>query len=182
MNDLDLPPGALDARAPLRRWASARRREVSEIRRVGVHRVGGPDWPRLAIPLITALRPHWPAQVIPYWGLIERSGRLVVTQHLTVISPHAGRFNRDTLGLGVIGDFRVEHPTEHQLLTLLHVAQWCCERLELGADAIKGHTELGAGATSTPGKLCPGPLLDLDRLRADLQAGRGHAQAWGGCA
>lgn len=169
----DLPPGALDARSALRRWVSDRRREVSEIRHLVVHRAGGPEWPRLAVPLVTALRPHWPAQRVPYWALVEPRGRVVVTQSLEVIGPHAGKFNRPGLGIAVIGDFTREAPPPTQVQALLQLIQWCCERLELGATAVVGHTELGREATRDPHKHCPGHLLDLDQLRADLQAGRG---------
>lgn len=176
----DLPPGALDARVPLRRWTSERRRDAAEIRHLVVHRAGGPDWPRLALPLVTALRPYWPAQRVAYWALVESSGRVVVTQDLEVIGPHAGRFNRAGLGIAVIGDFTREAPTEAQWQALLQLLQWCCERLELGAAAVVGHSELGRDATKDPHKHCPGHLLDLDQLRADLEDGRGVVLgAWG---
>jgi len=176
----DLPPGALDARVPLRRWTSARRRDLTEIRHLVVHRAGGPDWPRLALPLVTALRPYWYRQRVPYWAFVEANGRVVVTQGLDVIGPHAGKYNRPGLGIAVIGDFTREAPPEAQRQALLQLLQWCCERLELGASAVVGHSELGRDATKDPHKHCPGHLLDLDQLRADLEDGRGVVLgAWG---
>lgn len=168
--DPDVPRWASDLRGTLP--TPSGQRDVSRIKRIIVHRAGGPGWPGSTEDLVRELCPHWPGQSTPYWAFVEPSGRVAVVTNLKDKGSHAASYNTSSLGVAVIGDFRKNTPSEAQRRALLRLLQWCCERFSFRAKDVYGHTEL-PGSTRTPGKECPGWMLDMNALRLDLADGRG---------
>lgn len=86
---------------------------------------------------------------------------------LTKIGPHARLYNKSTVGVAVLGDWRHENLSVpqflwvekqlrrlHRLISLMHVQPGIF---------VMGHTDL-KGASSDPDKVCPGPGLYLEMM------------------
>jgi hypothetical protein len=182
--DPDCPPYAFDLRGTVQ--TPRRLRDLDKVRYIVNHRLGGPGFPVVAEELIEYLAPTWKKYVgeaaCPYNFLIEPTGRVVMVHALQYAPSHAGKYdkngkpdgsyNKSGMPIGWIGDFRKAAPTVMARLMGLRLNQWCMDRFELGVLGIYGHDELPG---ASPGKVCPGPLLDMHAFRADLQAGRGIA-------
>ena len=100
---------------------------------------------------------------MPYTFIIRTDGSIDQCLGLKDIGPHAKRWNTQSVSIAVIGDFTRHSPTDEQWLSLIEL---CIELNSYGL-TIHGHTEL-PGSSSDPAKQCPGPLLDLDQLRAEV--------------
>ena len=164
--DARIPPFAFDYRAHV--VDPARQRPRSVIRQLVLHRVGGPDYPRETEALVPALLSAW-GTACPYWAFVEHDGRTVVVSDLVDVGAHAAAWNQPGLGIGVVGDFRVEDPTDVQLDAVVDVLVWACRTLDLEASAIDGHTNLPR-STRWPSKRCPGPRFPLKRVIGDVAA------------
>jgi N-acetyl-anhydromuramyl-L-alanine amidase AmpD len=106
---------------------------------------------------------------LAYTFIIEEDGTIKQCLPIDDVGQHAKRWNATALGVAVVGDFRYEEPTpqQHTALVDLLVAlaqAWALDPME----AVKGHSEL-PGGSSTPEKRCPGPLLDMHSLRAEVR-------------
>lgn len=105
---------------------------------------------------------------MPYTFVVGRGGDIQQALCVTDQEPHAKAWGVVGIGIGVVGDFRSGPPSNqqwHSLLVLCHVfSGWLG-----GAQAIRGHDEL-PGSTRDPSQRCPGPMLDMDRLRAQVTA------------
>lgn len=98
---------------------------------------------------------------MPYTFTIDPSGVIEQSWPLGETAWHARRFSIEAIGVALLGDFRIQPPTENALwsaaeLTALLTTFWT------QLDPV-GHSEI-QGAVA-PGKVCPGHLLDMDRLR-----------------
>jgi hypothetical protein len=139
-----------------------------------VHRVGWNDeaeWTSRGYSMDAAgVRDFYAQEVhlhFPYTFAVLRGGRIQQGRRLLDVTPHAAAFNKEAIGIGVLGDFRFL-PAEYN--------QWnsavdLCAAL-IGAWPhlqIVGHTELGEEATSVPGKQCPGKLFDMAAFRDEVQ-------------
>lgn len=144
-------------------------RRALKIQRIVVHRVGGPEWPRTVPELVRSLTIPWygatKEYACPYAYLVDPYG-LIWRMHdsVTRVGQHAGAWNRPGQSIGLVGDFRVEHPTEVQLQSAALLAERECLWLRVPIANISRHTDL-RNATAHSGKRCPGPLLDINDLR-----------------
>lgn len=102
---------------------------------------------------------------MPYTFVIDRRGTIWQCAKIGVATPHGRRFNIIGLGVAVLGDFRIVPPTDAQLQSLQTL---CSAVTRLWKLEIVGHSEL-VGAAS-PGKVCPGPCLDMDELKDRVEA------------
>lgn len=113
---------------------------------------------------------------MPYSIVIPRaqpSSSLVVVEYcvpLTLKTPHAKAWNRRSVGIGVVGDFRKQAPTQKQRAGCLWIAQRLADMCEPHLQARRTpttfmatvHSALASG-TADPEKLaggkneCPGP-------------------------
>lgn len=111
----------------------------------------------------------------PY-TLQEHRGQLFQTAPLDVVTPHAGAFNRTHVSIMIPGDHRKGPPRVDALeVAAAGVAGLCfAQRWHPLAwvtleghrrHRVLGHDELPAGATSTPGKQCPGDGLSMPAFR-----------------
>ncbi len=104
---------------------------------------------------------------MPYPLLIDSLGGVTQTVPLSRTTPHARTHNPTSIGVGVIGDFRIRAPSVAQRLTLVAVAVELLRDFGLTEAALVGHDEL-AGGSADPDKICPGNGLSLKDLRRDV--------------
>lgn len=100
-------------------------------------------------------------------GAPEADGVIWQCLPLSDIGRHAARWNVRAVGVAVIADPRVRPCSDAQYASLVDLLTLLCLAIKQGPSCIKGHMEL-PGASSDPTKVCPGPLLPLDVLRADV--------------
>jgi hypothetical protein len=104
---------------------------------------------------------------MPYTFIVGRGGCIEQALEISERGPHARNWSTRGVGVGVVGDFRLHAPPPLQWSALV----WLCSVLAPwlgGHRAIYGHTDLDA-ATWDKDKICPGPLLCVDDLRASVR-------------
>lgn len=97
----------------------------------------------------------------PYHLLVCTDGSVDQLVELGDTAIHARRWNAEAIGVAVAGDFRRRPLTAPQRDTCVTLAAL----FHAWGLLQKGHTELGAGATSDPDKVCPGAYFSMDWLR-----------------
>ena len=112
----------------------------------------------------------------PYTFYVNVVGHIWQALPIDEVGAHARAFNRKGLGIGCIGDFRVESPSDGLWGGLLVLCEYLLRGLSLRPGDVIGHTEAGLRATASSGKQCPGAKFDLDLFRKEL-AGRWTAPA-----
>lgn len=150
--------------------AKRQKRRRGDIRRIVVHRLG-PTIGVVPAQIIDAFKDTGKYKAgsftggrFPYclgidpWAAVSQYARILD------ITPHAGSYNEESIGVFVSGDFRKYPPTWVADIALrrlcVALAGW------IGPDySLDGHTELGAGATGDPTKVCPGPHLAMNGVR-----------------
>ena len=146
-----------------------RERELVKLKKVVVHKIGaslgatGPEIARAFRDTSKNAAGAWTGGQMPYTFIIRVDGSIDQCLSLKDTGPHAKRWNTESVSIALIGDFTKHEPTEEQWLSLIEL---CIELASYGL-TIHGHTEL-PGSSSDPAKQCPGPLLDLDALRAEV--------------
>jgi N-acetyl-anhydromuramyl-L-alanine amidase AmpD len=104
-----------------------------------------------------------------YTFVVTETGRIQQARPVTALTPHSKGYNRTTLGIAAIGDFRTRSPDRNQWdATAQLCAFLCIYLLHIDRKNIKGHTER-PGASDDPGKVCPGSLWDMDKFRAHVE-------------
>lgn len=103
---------------------------------------------------------------MPYPLILRRDGAWEQALRLYDYAPHARRWSRKAIGLGVVGDFRKHWPTVEQEIGLYEMLQPLRD-LFGGPEKIVAHEEL-PGSSSDPDKACPGPLLSVAKFRTWL--------------
>jgi hypothetical protein len=68
------------------------------------------------------------------------------------VGAHARGFNRESIGICVIGNFEETMPTPKQIKALIALCTHLCRQFELKADAIIGHRDVKDNSTNCPGK------------------------------
>lgn len=101
----------------------------------------------------------------PYPFLLRTNGEIDQTSEVGETTPHAAAWNVIATATAVAGDFRKHRPTPAQMDALI---PFCALWISYGLD-LYGHTE-APGASSTPGKECPGAMLPMDLLRTEAMA------------
>jgi hypothetical protein len=150
--------------------AKEKSRDLSDLEYIVLHRMGwnGRDqWLRRGYPdNIVGVRNFYRSEIglsLPYTFVITSNGEVQQGWPVTHVSPHAKRFNVSGIGVALLGDFRTRVPPDRQL--------WAAEDLAAALLIvwphlkIVAHDELGPGATSTPGKQCPGPMFNIRGFR-----------------
>lgn len=99
---------------------------------------------------------------IGYNFLIDRYGRILQGRHggvrRPVIGAHAGGFNTESIGIGVIGDHRHEPHTPETHEALVDLLAWLCDEHEIDPE---GRTrQVSGGSTRFP----PGREVELPTL------------------
>ena len=105
---------------------------------------------------------------MPYVFVVGLGGTVWQAKRLTDVTPHARRFNQEGIGVAFLGDFRMLPPSREQWnagVDLCAALRRMWSHLQ-----IVGHTNLGAAATSNPGKQCPGQLFEVTDFAAEVQS------------
>ena len=148
---------------------TVRRRDLSAVSRIIVHRIDGLGESAIEICDRFQTDPDvakYTGGENPYHFFILRSGQVEQACPLVEMTYHARRFNLAGIGVACIGDFRKHEPPQEQWRSLVDL----CAVLRIWRElVIVGHTELGSSATSDPAKECPGRYLPISGLIQDVQ-------------
>lgn len=139
-------------------------RKLDDITTILVHRIGVGESANVIAEWFRQHGPDWiGTRSMPYHFIIQRLGTTEQALPLTTKAPHAAKWNRAAIGIGVIGDFRFNEPTLTQIASLTVL----CARLQdrLGRKLrILGHTAV-KGGSHDPGKVCPGKFFPLSDIQ-----------------
>ena len=89
---------------------------------------------------------------IGYHFAIDGRGHVWQCRPLKYQGAHVGDENTRNLGILVMGNFEVQHPTQNQLKSLEKALQIFHEAYKIPGSRIKGHKEYASAATLCPGK------------------------------
>lgn len=89
----------------------------------------------------------------PYHFLVSQEGEVCQTLPLVAKGAHAGKENNHSIGIGFIGDFRKEPPTDEQIKAGLLLVRDLLAKY--GAIDIFGHDEVRKTPKGCPGHLFP---------------------------
>lgn len=103
----------------------------------------------------------------PYTFIVDPNGKIWQCLPVAEVGNHARRWSVPGLGVAFYGDFRFEAPTDAQRALGGALCHHLVDRLGLTPRDIHGHTAV-PGATSTPGKECPGRRFSLDAFRTEI--------------
>ena len=81
---------------------------------------------------------------------------------------HCKGFNRDSLGICLVGNFDLYKPTKAQWTLLLRLVDSLCEVLKIPYTAVRGHNEFASW------KSCPGRKFDMGKFRKELNQDRSY--------
>jgi N-acetyl-anhydromuramyl-L-alanine amidase AmpD len=99
----------------------------------------------------------------PYHFLVRLHGAVEQVLPIRVRGSHAGRHNASSIGVAVVGDTRRRPMTAGQARGLVGVLAALVPYAPVAR--IVGHTQLD-GATSDPGKVCPGEHIQVPSIAA----------------
>jgi hypothetical protein len=108
-------------------------------------------------------------------GPPEHDGTIWQLLPLDEIGWHARRFSRNYVGIGLIADPRHQEPSPLQMKSLESLLALLCPAFKKGPyQSVRGHGEIPGShdGSKAPGQpaACPGDLLDMHALRADVDA------------
>jgi N-acetyl-anhydromuramyl-L-alanine amidase AmpD len=81
----------------------------------------------------------------------------------TDVTPHVGNYNKHYIGICLVGDFRIQKPTQKQMKALYELLEYLMDKLNISVENVLGHQEL----PSYTWKQCP--ALNMDELRGHLK-------------
>jgi N-acetylmuramoyl-L-alanine amidase len=107
---------------------------------------------------------------IGYHYVVRMNGLLEGGRPLPDVGAHVGGFNDESVGICCSGHGDIEDftPQQHQVLSAL-CAQLCVS-LGLPHTAVIGHREADDHGAPHVDKTCPGTKVDMDVVRANVQA------------
>lgn len=147
-------------------------RKTEHIKYLVIHRLDVGSTPEAIYKAFADGKPYaagsYTGQKLPYHFFLPKNpeGQIYQLHPLLDIAPHAKSFNQEGIGIAVEGDMTKGPATAVQYDTLVKL---CAYLIELYGDLkIVGHTDL-PNSTNTPGKICPGKYLNIERLRQAVQ-------------
>lgn len=111
----------------------------------------------------------WTGGEQPYHFYIDPDGTISQALALVDTGRHSRAFNSRAIAIAVICDARVEPPTDEQFDAAVRLSTCVAYHMGIKAGRIRGHTELGARATSDPMKQCPGAKFNMKKLRGRVE-------------
>lgn len=113
---------------------------------------------------------------IGYHFLVHRDGSVSPGRAVTKAGAHTSGAN-DTIGVCCTGDGDRQPWTFRQWLAVLDLLVELCVEYGWSADQVCGHREAPGRLRAAPTtKTCPGRLVDLDEVRAELAAALAEAR------
>lgn len=115
-------------------------------------------------------REHNGWKMIGYHSYIEQDGRerRDICRSDAALGAHVGGFNAESLGVCVAGHGDLADFLPAQRRTLIDRCVAWCRLYSLPMSAVIGHREAERYGAPPAGKTCPGRLIDMDKLRADI--------------
>jgi len=170
-----VPHGVVDVTDECKLGKPARKRDAV-VDHIILHRFDGnaiPHWPRVvdAVGMAYCFATHVDLRDtvgrMAYSIVVTPSGVVEQAVPLSKYTPHARRWNRRSIGVAVMGDFRNHPPTTEQEFALA----WLVPALACyyGAKVVR-HDDL-PGSSSQKGKVCPGRFLNVEGLAAWTRTG-----------
>ena len=99
-------------------------------------------------------------------------GQIWQAIRLAEIGWHGRRFSKGYVGIGVIGDFRVQKPSVDQYMALTWLVSELLQMLQFPVHAVVSHGGVfnAHDGSKGPGQpnACPGGMLVMDHLRSDV--------------
>ena len=125
------------------------------------------EYYRLYTPQTVGNKAPW----CPYHFVIGFEGDIEQCYPKGKKAKHAANLNNSSLGIALLGDFRLEPPTEDQMDSLHELLNFLAGPCGCYYEArIVGHTMGLTEATGDRDKICPGSLLDLSKLREGMRS------------
>ncbi len=107
-------------------------------------------------------------------GRFSEDGKLYTGRLEEHQGAHALGYNDRSLGVCLIGNLDIDHPTERQIESLLRFLERYRTAKRIPLERILGHRELPDVIKS-----CPGSNVSMDRLRESLRTGRNYRDTRG---
>jgi N-acetylmuramoyl-L-alanine amidase len=106
---------------------------------------------------------HW-RDIGYHYGIEEINGRaeILVGRFEGETGAHTKGYNRDSIGICLVGNYDVEDVTIEKWGLTLQLVKNICLRYEIPVKNVLAHREV------TPHKSCPGNLFDMGEFRDDL--------------
>lgn len=106
---------------------------------------------------------------IGYHAYVEQDGTLMIGRLEEHVGSHAQGFNHHSLGICCSGHGDFEAFNSAQLTTLkLRCARWC-RLYHVPVEHVIGHRETDDHGGPPVVKTCPGVMVDMDAIRADVR-------------
>lgn len=113
---------------------------------------------------------------IGYHYVVRRSGEIEAGRPLSKAGAHARGVNHNSIGICLSGHGDLCPPTNEQWQALVRLTQKLASKYKIPAERIIGHREVNKlveqGILSKQyrtTKSCPGRLVNMDKLRAEIQ-------------
>lgn len=101
---------------------------------------------------------------MPYTFVVNQAGSVEQARPITDITPHGRSYNRRSVGVAVLGDFRKFDVPKDQWNSLVELVALLKERWPLSK--VVGHTDM-PGASADKNKICPGYKLSTVQLEGE---------------
>ena len=88
---------------------------------------------------------------IGYHAVVYGDGSLHRGRPESRMGAHARGANRGSLGVTVCGNFQDSEPSQGQVVKLIYVLAYWCQKYNVDPNNIKGHRDVGTTATVCPG-------------------------------
>mgnify|MGYP002069250397 FL=1 len=98
-------------------------------------------------------------------GIFAENGKIYTGRNESFEGAHARGYNKNSLGICLIGDFDKIVPSEKQFEALFSLLERKMKEHHIPVKNILGHSEL-----PNVDKSCPGDLLNMDYVRAMLSS------------
>lgn len=142
------------------------RRSLSEIKKIVIHHSGTHTGTPSSYANYHVTHHGWPG--IGYHHVIQKDGTVYKCNNLTTVSYHVSGHNRQSVGICLTGDFRVEKPTKLQYNHTLQLTKKLLKTLSLSTKRVFGHRECRGHHTN----ICPG--IAMAQFRKQLSSSSFH--------
>lgn len=123
-------------------------RDIKDLKYIAVHHSGTVEGTPKSFAEYHIKKNDWPG--IGYHYVITKQGVVYKTNNITTISYHVGDYNRQSIGICLVGNFDLEKPTEEQYKALAELIK----ELQIYNLEIKGHKDFA-------NRTCPGKNFDF---------------------
>ena len=97
---------------------------------------------------------------VGYHFLIGKNGKIYKARSEKFIGAHVYGYNKNSLGICLIGNFDEELPNKKQIQTLIKLLKQKTKKFKIPIKNILGHREF-----PNTTKTCPGKFVDMDEIR-----------------